>query len=299
MKKCKKKMGFGDFLQTVSPLLGLIPGAGMIAAPAANFIGGSIEKAEQEKLMRQQQAMQNAPVQQNSNPYGYAMGGTLEDPPKKKQKVENPYPLSWGSSNTANQLPVSTYADSERTRLQISKAQLKKELEQTGTNYERKKNQSLTTKVIKDKLDKNFYPYDYGSGTMENLARVAKAVLLDKPAFAKEAEINFLNEKSKKDFVAGSKRLPRADAWSLYLGNPQKNNTFSISDFSPTKTQGDSQSTYYNFKNINKQELLDNYFIAEPARLSSNRELLQTNTEDFKNQMEHAIRSQNEEDAKG
>jgi len=76
-------MGFGDFLQTVSPLLGLIPGAGMIAAPAANLIGGAINNGEQEKLMRQQQAIQNAPIQQNSNPYGFAMGGLVGpgDPP--------------------------------------------------------------------------------------------------------------------------------------------------------------------------------------------------------------------------
>jgi len=79
MKKNKNKPGcdFGGFLQTVSPLLGLIPGAGAIAAPVAGMVGGMISQANQQA----QQPMM--PRQQNTNPYGMAMGGMI-DPPKKK-----------------------------------------------------------------------------------------------------------------------------------------------------------------------------------------------------------------------
>lgn len=74
--------GFGDFLQTVSPLLGLIPGAGAVAAPLAGIAGGMISQANANK----NQPYAGPPVQQNTNPYGMQHGGTLDpgDPPKVK-----------------------------------------------------------------------------------------------------------------------------------------------------------------------------------------------------------------------
>ncbi len=71
-------MDFGGLLQSISPLLGLIPGAGAIAAPVANMAGQFIQN-------KQTQANSTLPRQQNTNPYGFANGGLI-DPPKKKKK---------------------------------------------------------------------------------------------------------------------------------------------------------------------------------------------------------------------
>jgi len=79
----KPKLGFGDFLQTVSPLLGLIPGAGAIAAPIAGMVGGMISQAEQNS----NQPYAGPPVQENTNPYGMAYGGQLTNLGPHTQEV--------------------------------------------------------------------------------------------------------------------------------------------------------------------------------------------------------------------
>ena len=78
MKKKNNAYDLGGILQGIAPLLGLIPG-GQVAAPIASMAGGFISQANQ------QNQTQPLPVQQNSNPYGFAMGGMLADPPKKKK----------------------------------------------------------------------------------------------------------------------------------------------------------------------------------------------------------------------
>ena len=99
MKK-KQKCDLGGFLSTVSPLLGLIPGVGAIASPLAGIAGGMISQANQNK----NQPYVGPPIQQNTNPYGFAMGGQLGpgDPPKKKKQLDPNRPTTQDSLNLYN-----------------------------------------------------------------------------------------------------------------------------------------------------------------------------------------------------
>jgi hypothetical protein len=91
MKKKNNKfsMDFGGFLQSVSPLLGLIPGGGAIAAPIANMAG--------QMISQQNQPQAYMPKQQNTNPYGMAMGGLIDPPKKKVYKDKKAYDLAYKS----------------------------------------------------------------------------------------------------------------------------------------------------------------------------------------------------------
>lgn len=78
---CKSKKNLGGVLQGLSPLLGLIPGAGAVLSPLANMAGG---------LMNQQNVQPQMPMQSNTNPYGYAMGGYLSSTgPNTKEVIGN------------------------------------------------------------------------------------------------------------------------------------------------------------------------------------------------------------------
>lgn len=82
MKK-KQKCDLGGFLSAVSPLLGLIPGVGAIASPLAGIAGGMISQANQNK----NQPYAGPPMQENTNPYGFAMGGYMKQQGPDTQEV--------------------------------------------------------------------------------------------------------------------------------------------------------------------------------------------------------------------
>lgn len=48
---------------------------------------------------------------------------------------------------------------------------------------------------------------------------------------------------------------PREDAWRLYLGLPQRANTFRVSDFKPSRSSND-RATYFTFRGIEPLEVL-------------------------------------------
>jgi len=78
----KSKLGMGGVLQALSPLLNLVPG-GQFIAPVAGGIGALIEKNQQNK----NQPYAGPPAQQNTNPYGFALGGMLTQTGPNTQEV--------------------------------------------------------------------------------------------------------------------------------------------------------------------------------------------------------------------
>lgn len=125
-----------------------------------------------------------------------------------------------------------------------SKAELQDQLDATGTNQERRQGQILPD-FLNDRLYNNLLPFAYESESYSGpVSRVVDNMIMNNP----DPKVPYIKapdgsiEKSWKD---------RYDAWALYLGRPQKDKSFKLSDYTPTK--GDPNSPYYDFNNMSNK----------------------------------------------
>lgn len=136
------------------------------------------------------------------------------------------------------------------------------QLRETGLTNEQIQDRSNLNKTITN----NVYPYGYGNPLSKYIynhllnAKDDKRILLD----------NFLKNKigvneqrlinaTKNELNVSDDRLKklvknRMDALNMYAGVPQKNNTFTISNYVPSISK-EKNKTYYTFNNENKNEL--------------------------------------------
>lgn len=144
----------------------------------------------------------------------------------------------------SNKVPISVLKKIEAEMPALSREDLQNQLEVSGTNDERKP--SIITSIVNRRLEKNFLPYGYGDG----MKRFSKAV--------------FLNKKSDKDYdeQASTQSFPkRMDAFRMYLGRPQINNTFDISDYKPSSTKDNNNPIYYKINTPDVEDfMLGSYF---------------------------------------
>lgn len=75
-----QKFGFGGLLSAVSPLVSKIPGIGTVAAPLLGIAGSAIEAQEQARAAKRMPT-----AEMNTNPYGYAAGGEIEQMQAQQQ----------------------------------------------------------------------------------------------------------------------------------------------------------------------------------------------------------------------
>lgn len=95
---------------------------------------------------------------------------------------------------------------------------------------------------IEKRMGENMYPFGYG----DTIQRVYSAVVLNEKA-PKRKKLEQLQNytEDKKNGIEEKNGNKRLDAHNLYVGLPQKNNTFGISQYKPSK-QKDKNIVYYN-----------------------------------------------------
>ena len=127
------------------------------------------------------------------------------------------------------------------------------QLKWSGITNSQTENRSFFTPVnfAKDRLRKNLVPYGYTNPA----GRVYDAIVKDKST-------PFVSED--KRTVLGLKDVSpeRRDAFKLYMNNPQENNTFGISNYTPSlKDKNSNNGPYYKINNLYGDPTKDDWFV--------------------------------------
>jgi hypothetical protein len=127
------------------------------------------------------------------------------------------------------------------------------QLKWSGITNSQTENRSFFTPVnfAKDRLRKNLVPYGYTNPA----GRVYDAIVKDKST-------PFVSED--KRTVLGLKDVSpeRRDAFKLYMNNPQENNTFGISNYTPSlKDKNSNNGPYYKINNLYGDPTEDDWFV--------------------------------------
>lgn len=120
------------------------------------------------------------------------------------------------------------------------------QLKETGITNDQTGDKSFAAR----RLQKNMFPFEYNSSGNSSLLqlgspakRLFNTVVLNKSEYEHEKLID-LN-----DYFFGNGNANGAkDAFNLYLGFPQKNDSFGISEYSPSVREGDESDYFYNHR---------------------------------------------------
>ena len=158
--------------------------------------------------------------------------GKVTEDAIRKYNIKQVIKRDRNSSGSDYQLTVSPDIGGKGTGK--SKERMQKELAEKGTNEERK--MPSYTEGIRKRLAENISPTGYEGG-VGDILRGVKAL-----AGIKEGT----------QMQAG----PRGDAWKMYLGLPQTENTFNVSEYTPSK--GNKNETYYsiNLTDEDRQQII-------------------------------------------
>jgi hypothetical protein len=181
----------------------------------------------------------------------YAEDGTLiPDPPDKPEgmsfgtKIKN---IQWGGLKnysgegsfdrayaTARKNGVKTFVFDDKVYNSDMKGTPEEQMRWSGITND----QIFNRNPIQEKIFRNLIPWGYD----EPIKRVEEAISqeVDDPDFP--------------DYPEGQSRY---DAWRLYMGHPQKSNTFKTSKYRPLTSKNDDK-TYYSFAK-NDRERSDNF----------------------------------------
>jgi hypothetical protein len=143
------------------------------------------------------------------------------------------------------------------------------ELKQNGIpRYQRRAHINGLSEALAD----GFFPYSYSVknaiSVPIDIARIIGALTFgqiissneEKIRWHKDIASNASNERSRVGIEDGVRRFEnRVDAWRIYLGLPQKHETFGISEFRPAKSKEDRY--YYKINKFNK--LFENQIVDE------------------------------------
>lgn len=133
-----------------------------------------------------------------------------------------------------------------------TEAEVQAQMDASGVPADRSRSQLLPD-FMNRRLYDNFLPAFYESATYSSpVTRFLDATVMGNP------DPSIANTRDDKGVFKDWKA--RYDAWAMYLGQPQKDKTFKVSDYKPTDNPGDGY--YYDFASLSdsqKRTLLQKY----------------------------------------